>query len=139
MMKIDVPKIKVDFGENDELRDKYLEELLNKAYEGKILCRMANIKMEAIKPFTEHKPEASEEFRNHFLKKAKEGNSIPMFVYRKSGKFMMSDDYNSYYMYKELGLEVVPCVVIGNIDDMKDVVNIGEPFQLETPTVQVIN
>jgi hypothetical protein len=136
---IDISKIETDFGKNDELRDEYLGELLDKAYSGKIMCRMANIKMEAIKPFTEYKPEASDEFRKHFLKKAKTGEYIPMFVYQKSGKFIMSDDYNSYFMYKELEMEIAPCVVIGNIEDMKDVVSVGDPFQLETPAVQVIN
>jgi len=136
---IDASKIKTDFGENDEIKDEYLMELFGKAYKGEIMCRMANIKMEAIEPSTQYRPEASEEFRNHFLKKAKEGKSIPMFVYQKDGKFMMSDDYNSYYMYKELNSDIVPCIAIGDVKDMKAVINIGEPFQLEPPTVQVIN
>lgn len=136
---IDASKIKIDFGENDMLKDEYLMELLDKAYKGKIMCRMATIKMEAIKPSTDYMPEISDEFRRHFLKKAKDGNPVPMFVYQKSGKFMMSDDYNSYYMYKETNSDMASCVVIGNIINSDDVVNIGEPFQLETPKVQIIN
>lgn len=136
---IDASKIKTDFGENDEIKDEYLMELFGKAYKGEIMCQMANIRMEVIEPSTKYRPEASEEFRNNFLKKAKEGKSIPMFVYQKDGKFMMSDDYNSYYMYKELNASIVPCVIIGDVADMKYVVNIGKPFQLEAPKFEVIN
>jgi hypothetical protein len=137
--KIDVSKIKVDFGENDKLKDEHFIALLKKAYQGEIMCRMASIKMEAIEPSTDYEPEASEDFRRYFLDKMKEENPIPMFVYQKDGKFKMSDDYNSYYLYKELEASVVPCVVVGNIEDMKDVLSIGEPFQLESPTLQVMN
>jgi len=136
---IDISKIETDFGKNDELRDKYLGELLDKAYGGKIMCRKANIKMETIKPFTDYRPEISDEFRKYFLEKAKKGRFLPILVYQKSGKFIMSDDYNAYYMYKELEINTVPCVVIGNVEDMKAVVSIGEPFQLETPKIEVIN
>lgn len=136
---IDASKINVDFGENDKLKDEYLMKLLGKAYKGEIMCRMANIKMEAIEPTTDYKPMVSEDFRKHFSDKMKEGNPIPMFVYQKDGKFMMSDDYNSYYAYKELESKVVSCVVVGDVTSIKDIINIGEPFQLEAPAVQVIN
>ncbi len=139
MNKISIDDIEADFGENDKLKDEYLLDLLNKAYKGEIMCRRANIKMEAIKPSTDYVPIISEDLRAHFLKKAKEGKPFPLFVYQKNGKFMMSDDYNSYALYKELEFDVVPCVVVGDITDVKDILNLGEPFQLEAPTFEVIN
>ncbi len=136
--KVDISKINIDFGEDDKLKDKYLLKLLSRAYKGEKICRHANIKMESIIPFTDDEPEISEEFRSHFMKKAEEEKYIPMFVYQRDGKFIMSDDYNSYSIYKELKLDVVPCVIIGDITDVKSVVSMGELFQLEAPTVQRI-
>lgn len=137
--KIDISKIKVDFGEKDKLKDEYFLDLLKKAYKGQIMCYRASIKMEAIVPTTDYVPEISEEFRWHFMKKSSEGKHIPIFVYQKDNKFKMSDDYNSYYMYKESGMDIVPCVIVGEITDMKNVMSIGEPFKLEPPTIEVIN
>jgi hypothetical protein len=137
--KIDISKINADFGENDKLKDEHLLSLLSRAYKGEITCRRANIKMEAIKPSIDYVPTISEDLRAHFLTKAKEGKPFPLFVYQKNGKFMMSDDYNSYTLYKELEFDVIPCVVVGDINDVKDIVNLGEPFHLEAPTFEVIN
>jgi len=137
--QIDISKIKADFGEGDKLKDEHLLELLGKAYKKEITCRRANIKMGAIIPSTDYVPTIEDDYRAYFLKKVESGKPFPLFVYQKDGKFMMSDDYNSYTMYKELEFDVVPCVVVGEINDVKNVVNLGEPFFLEAPEFEVYN
>jgi hypothetical protein len=47
-------------------------------------------------------------------------------------------DYNSYYLYKELGAEKVPCVVLDAQADAPSVEYISEPYYLEPPSVEII-
>lgn len=136
---MDISKIEAATDLADKTKDKYLLELLSKAYKGEILCQMALIKMEAIKPLTDYQPEIDKYFQNYFVKQANKEEHIPLFVYQKDGQFIMSDDYNAYALYEKFGFENVPCVVIGEITDMKNVVDIGKPFQLEKQKFEVIN
>lgn len=129
--KIGASKIKPDFGENDKFKDEYFLGLLEKAYTGKLKSFMAIVKMNAIKPRTDYEPEVSGGFRRHFFEKLTKGEAMPLYVYQKEGKFIMSDDYSTYSLYKEMNAEEVPCVVIGEIIDTKDVVEVGEPFDLK--------
>lgn len=139
MDNINIDDIKNDFGEEDQFRDDHLMELLKKAYDGEIMCRMANVKISAIVPFAKNDEPVAEDFRKYFLKKEQEESYLPMLVYQKGDKFIMSDDYSSYAMYKELGYDIAPCSVIGDITDVTNIVNMGAPFRLKPPTAEIIN
>lgn len=139
MDEINIDDIKIDFGESDKLRDDYLIGLLKKAYKGEIMCRRANVKMSAIVPFIENDEPVAEDFRKHFVKKAEEEKHIAMFVYQKGDKFIMSDDYNSYALYKEFDFDIVPCIIIGEITDVTNVVSLNAPFKLEAPSFEVLS
>lgn len=139
MSKINIDDINVDFGEADKFKDDHLLGLLKKAYNNEITCRRATVKMSAIEPSVENDEPVSEDFRKHFIKKAEEEKHIPMFVYQKGDKFMMSDDYNSYALYKEFEFDLVPCIIIGEITDVTNIMSLGSPFNLEAPEVEVIN
>jgi hypothetical protein len=127
-----------DFSETTEPRDDYLIELLGRAYRGEIDCYIAVIKLEAIKPFSDYKPTISNDYRNHFNKKYKQGSPPQLYVYEKDGEIIMSDDYNSYFLYKELGAEEAVCVAIGPIDNVPGVLMVGKPFKLPKPTAEMI-
>jgi len=128
-----------DFTEDTEPRDDDFIELLQQAYTAKITCTMAMAEMDVIMPFSEFKPEVSEQYRKYFTEKAKNDVPPPLHTYHKNGKLIMSDDYNAYFMYKELGFHKAVCIVIGEVPDIKGVEYFDDPFIMPPPSVQDIS
>jgi len=128
-----------DFTDNTEPRDDYLIELLGKAYRGEVDCYMAVIKMGAIIPYSDYKPTINDSYREHFKKKYEQGSPLQLYVYEKDGKIIMSDDYNSYYLYKEVGATEAVCIAIGPLDSAEGVLFVGEPFKMPPLTAEVID
>lgn len=135
---MDISKIKVKFGGKNEPKDKKLLELLKRAYKGELLVRVALIKTEGIKPFSDFKPEISEEFRNNFDYKEKQGNPSLIYVYPSNEIFIMSDDYRSYYLYKEKNYPKIICVLLGDAES-EYIIEKSEPFKLPPPKVEVLD
>jgi len=136
---IKLSDIKVEFGGKHPPKDDYLMNLISRAHKGEVLCRNAVIKMDAIHPLTDFKPETSKDFRLYFERQVERDDPPSICVYQRDGKFIMSDDFNAYYQYKEKGYEVAHCFVIGDITDLADVVSLGPPFEYKTPEVRIIN
>lgn len=135
---IKLSDIKIEFGGKNPPKDDYMMELLGKAYKGEILCRKAAIKTEGIAPFSDYKPEITDWHRTEFEKNISEGSFCEIFVYPKDGKFIMSDDYSSYYLHLEKGDSEILCVVLGEAEGPYVLVK-GKPFKLLLPTVKVVN
>ncbi len=116
---MDITKLEPLFDETTEPKDEHLMALLEKAYTGKIKCRKAVIPLELIKPFSDFKPEISQEYGDHFVALYQERTPPEMYVYEKDGAFIMSDDYNAYTMYKLIEALTTICIVLGKttIDD----------------------
>lgn len=127
-----ISDIKVNFGGKHGPKDEKLIDLLRKAYSGEILCFVATIKSDYIKPFSDFKPETSAGFEKYFLDKEKTGTPPPLYVYLENGKFIMSDDFNSYYLYKKLNYQYIPCIVLGEAESNGISVK-SDPFKLPTP------
>ena len=125
-----------DFTEDTEPRDDHLIELLKQAYKGDVLCAMAMAEMDAIKPFSDFKPTVSDQYRAYFESKARDDVPPPLHVYAKNGKLVMSDDYNAYTMYNELGFHKAVCIVFGETPDIEGVEYHGDPFVMPPPTVE---
>jgi hypothetical protein len=137
--KIDLSEAEIDFGENDEQKDEKLIKLIMACHKKEVACRMALVEFDFIKPFTDYKPEIDEKIKRHFLKKLQNRDFMKLLVYQEGDKFVMSDDYNAYYFYKEIDLKKIPCVVIGEIKNKKGVLKMGEEFYLEgPPSVDVV-
>lgn len=128
--------MQTDFTDETEPQDKHLTELLRQAYTGKILCTMAIAELAAIQPFSDYQPTISDEYRTYFKQKAQ--NDVPpsLYVYSKGGKLIMSDDYMSFALYKELGFPKAVCTVIGDTPEIEGVIYHGEPFVLPPPSVE---
>lgn len=96
-------------------KDERFIDLYTQVVEGKLPYYWAVIDIEAIKPFTEARTEANvtESFRKHFIDSFHQGKPISIHVYPKDRFFIMSDDYSSFALYKELGVLTVPCLVLG--------------------------
>lgn len=125
-----------DFTEDTEPRDDHLIELLKQAYTGKITCTMAMAEINAIKPFSDFKPTISDQYRAYFESKARDDVPPSLHVYAKDGMLIMSDDYNAFAMYNELGFERAVCIVLGETPEIDGVEYHGEPFIMPPPTVE---
>lgn len=135
---IDISKIKVKFGGKYQTKDKKLIKLLEKAYQGELLVRVALIKFAAIKPFSDFQPEITPEFLIYFENKEKEGKPPPIYVYPSNEHFIMSDDYTTYYIYKKKKYSEIMCILLGD-SNSEFILEKSEPFKLPLPEVQVIN
>lgn len=107
-IKADQIETKFPFG-----RDEKFIELYGQVAKGKLPYYWALIKMAGIKPFTNVEVEVDDLFKDNFMKKFNDGKAISIHVYQDGDIFIMSDDYQSYTLYKELGVNPVPCVVMG--------------------------
>lgn len=135
---IDISKINVQFGGDHEPKDEKLMQLLKNAYSGKLLVRIALIKVEGIKPFSNFKPKTSSQYQGYFEKLEKKGSPPPIYVYPENDHFVMSDDYNAYYLYIKMNYSKIICVLLGD-SDSKDIIEKSDPFQLPSPKVEVID
>lgn len=131
---MDISKIDTSFGGDHEPHDDRLSELLSSAYSGAINCRRAIVPMELIVPFSDFKPEPNESYTNQFTKAYQEQSPPDLYVYENDGKFIMSDDYSAYYMYKSIGAREAVCTVIGD-SAVHDNVTYGPTFKLKLPTL----
>ena len=139
MKTIKVSDIKISFGgKNNPPKDEMLIHLLKKAYRGDLMCHMAVIDWEGIKPFSDYRPKIAQDFENYFLSAIKNKEHPALYVYQDGDKFIMSDDYNSYYLYQKYGHDQVLTIVLGDPEG-KYVISKGEAFKLPLPTVEVIN
>ena len=63
-----------------------------------------------------------------------------MLVYQQDdGKFIMSDDYNAYFMYKQVGADRVICQVLDAESMPENVIEASDPYYMELPSVEQIN
>ena len=102
------------------------------------MCYYAIIKTEGIKPFSNYKPKISSDFKMYFEQQIKVKKPPSILVYPKSDKFIMSDDYNSFYSYLDQGYREILCMVLGDPKG-KYVLSKSEPFQYSIPGAVIIN
>lgn len=133
---MDISKLDTSFGGDNEPHDDRLSDLLSTAYRGEIDCRKAVIKLDLIKPFSNYVPTITDEYSKRFLERYKNMTPPDLYVYEKDGVFIMSDDYNAYFMYKEIEAIHAVCTVIGETT-ITEGVEYGEPFKLQMPTIEV--
>jgi len=122
---ISTQKLNVNFGMPDNPdKDEKLIDLLMLATKKKINVYKGVVDIEKIKPFCDYRPEKEsfkktrESLKNNLIK----GDPPLLHVYQDGDYLVMSDDYYSYYMYKEEGFTKVPCVIFGDtdIEDIQD-------------------
>ncbi len=136
-VNIPLSQINADFTEDTEPKDEHLIELLGKAYREEIDCQLAIVPMTLIKPFSDFTPVITEVFREKFVKDYKAGEPWQLYVYRKDDAYIMSDDYTSYFLYKEFDCPEAMCLIIDPTPN-EAITFIGEPFKLPLPTAEII-
>ncbi len=110
---IKLSDIKVKFGGKNPPKDKKCIELFMKAHQGQIPAYWGMIDIEGIKPFSNYRPETSQAFIDNIHQKLKSGDLPSLYVYPENKLFIMSDDYNLYYIYLYSGYKKLPCFILG--------------------------
>ena len=136
---MNIPDINSDFTEDTKPSDEHLIELLDQAYLGNILCRYALVDIGRIKPYSGYKPETREYAKYNLIKRLRNGEPIPLNVYAQNDSLIMSDDYDSYLIYKEIGEKQILCIVIGDTPDIDGVQYLESPFKLTEPSFDVVD
>jgi hypothetical protein len=139
--KISISDIQnADFTENTEPKDERLLELLKLAYTKKIYCRTALVPLENVIPFSDFIPNVSDDYLKYFKEKYAAGRPPGMLVYQSDDcKFVMSDDYNAYFMYRHMGAQNAICQILDAENEPYDVIEASEPYYMDLPVVEQIN
>jgi hypothetical protein len=128
------------FSDDTEPKDDRLMELLKQAYTKKIYCRTVIVDIENVVPFSHYEPNVSDDYVKYFKEKYQVGRPPALIVYRRDdGKFVMSDDYNAYFMYKKLGADKVVCQVLNAENMPEGVIEASDPYYMDLPSVEQIN
>lgn len=137
---IKISDINSGFSDNTEPKDDRLMELLKLAYTKKIYCRTVIVSIDNLVPFSDYKPNVSEDYVKYFKEKYESGRPPGMLVYQQDdGKFVMSDDYSAFYMYKQVGADKVICQVLDAENVPEGVIEASDPYYMELPSVEQIN
>ena len=92
--------------------------------------------MELIEPFSDFSPPIDERYKNYFLERYEALEPPELLVYEKDGKFIMSDNYYAYHMYKTVEAPYTICTVIGETT-LTDDIEYGPEFKMSLSTVEV--
>ena len=128
------------FSDETEPKDDHLMDLLKLAYTKKIYCRTVIVAIDNVVPFSDYEPSISEDYIKYFKEKYQAGRPPEMLVYqREDGKFVMSDDYNAYFMYKQVGADKMVCQVLDAENVPENAIEASGPYYMNLPSVEQIN
>lgn len=135
--KIKLSDIKIEFGGKNPPKDEKCIELFMKAHQGQIPTYWGMINIEGIKPFSDYHPKPSQKFIDNMHQKLKSGDLHSIYVYPQNDMFIMSDDYNVYYIYLYSGYKKIPCYILGKPEE-KYVSDLVGPIKLPELAVEII-
>lgn len=113
MNKLNLKNINASFTSQDPPKDEKFIDLFKKVIQGKLPYYYALIKKEGIKPFSSFVPKLFQEYKDYVFDKLDNKQVLAIHVYQDGNQFVMSDDYNLYFFYLELGVTELPCYVLG--------------------------
>lgn len=137
MKNVSLKNIDTSFTSKDPPKDEKFIDLYKKVIQGKLPYYYALIKKEGIKPFSSFIPKLSQEYRDYFFGKLNNKQTPCIHVYQDGNHFVMSDDYNLYFFYLELGVPEFPCYVLGKPTG-SFVVNSKQVEVPKAPTAEVL-
>ncbi len=134
---IKLSDIKIEFGGKNPPKDDIFLDLYKKAYKGEIPVYWGMISIEGINPYSNYRPEVSTEYIDNIHQKIKSGVLPFIYVYPKNEIYIMSDDYNLYYVYLFSGYKKIPCYILGEPGEKYVSDQIG-PVKLPELVVEVM-
>lgn len=116
-------------------QDGYLKHLIYMAEHGWYYCQKAFVDTAFIYPLTDYKPPViDDEFRETFMAGYEDDDinkRLPLTLYERDGKLIMSNDWEAYWLYRELQAPSVPCILIGHFTpDSKVMAVCDKPFMI---------
>lgn len=112
--------------------DSYLKDLAYMAGHGWHYYQKAYVEMKLIHPLANYKPVIHDEFRETFDAHYNEGRMMPLLLYERNGKLIMSNDWETYWLYRERKDLAVPCIILGRFNAEKQGVDVcDKPFKIE--------
>jgi len=106
--------------------DRKFIELFKKVLQKQAPFYKALIKFEGIRPFSDYLPKLHSALIQRVLQGIVTGHYPYLHVYQKGEHFIMSDDYQTYYIYSQLKKDVIPCIVLGKMPMSKFVLETGK-------------
>lgn len=112
----------------------HLKRLIYMAEHGWYYCQKATIELQIIHPWTNYKPVISDEFRETFNVRHEQKDPLTLTVYEREGKLIMSNDWETYWLYRELQVPIAYCVLVGHFSEVPGIAVLERPFIIEKPT-----
>ncbi|HVC36036.1 MAG TPA: hypothetical protein VNE40_01130 [Candidatus Dormibacteraeota bacterium] len=119
--------------------DGHLKHLIYMAEHGWYYCQKAFVGMAFIHPLTDYRPAVvDDEFRETFMARYNDedlNKRIPLTIYERDGKLIMSNDWEAYWLYREVQESSVPCILIGHFTPNPDIMAVyDKPFMITKAT-----
>jgi hypothetical protein len=113
--------------------DPHLKHLVYMAEYGWHYYQKAFVDMSIIHPYTNYQPFIHDEFRETFDAHYEE-RGMPLLLYEKGGKLIMSNDWEAYWLYREREDPSVPCIILGHFNHEEPGIAVCDrPFMVERP------
>lgn len=121
-----------DLGLTKRKKDHKYIKLVFQAYRREINCYRGQIRFQDIKPFSIFHMTVSDYQINEFVRKVAAYVPPPILVYQNGDKFILSDDYTKFEIYKVLKYKYIPAYILGETSNIKIKNKIG-PVDLPPP------
>lgn len=119
--------------------DPYLKELVYMAEHGWHYYQKAFVEMRIIHPLANFKPDIDDEFRETFDAHYEE-HGMPLLLYERGGKLIMSNDWEAYWLYREREESSIPCIILSHFNqEEKGIAVCDRPFKVERPDLILSN
>ncbi len=120
-------------GMNRPPTDEYLHNLTHMTYHGWHYCQEILVEIDFIYPYSDWEPEINKDTRVAFKQSVEDRKPLHITLYEKDGKLIMSDDYEIYYLYRELEIVCVRAIVVGHFTKKPGVEILERPFKVKKP------
>lgn len=111
--------------------DSHLSSLAEMAGHGWYYYQKAFVEMQLIHPFASYKPVIHDEFRETFDAQF-DTCGMPLLVYERGGKLIMSNDWEAYWLYREREVTAIPCIILGHFNTENPGIAVCDrPFKIE--------
>jgi DNA-binding Xre family transcriptional regulator len=117
--------------------DKQLKRLVSKFSKGEIACREAMVAMFWIRPYSDYRPQLTENFKEYVQAMQRFGHNyrkgpIPIILYEHDGQLIMSADYKTYWYHRENESWTVPMLILGDFTERDFCHGISESFKVDS-------
>ncbi|MDQ5913907.1 MAG: hypothetical protein QG623_526 [Patescibacteria group bacterium] len=112
--------------------------LMYMAKHGWHTAQRAAVHMSIIHPRYDFKPTIDDEYRENFETLLYERKTPELVLYEHEGKLIMSRDYEAYWLYRELEIDMPSCIIVGKFTEVGDICTYDRPFLIGDRSSKVL-